>query len=267
MRRHESTGKGQRLAACPSSCLQDRPGSARIRAFLFFLSRVLRCRAVVCSLTSCRRTIVGTGRSIFLPKRRDARDVRHRSTSAVSMHSVVANWCVRRGMCAALARPRAARHHVRRDARVWVQPKWIFLLPCSSRGQDAGSSIRRREFNSRTRCQHKKPSSSSRFGGGNRPQRWGGAGTRDRMEFLLLPRELSGQSAGLSSRMPRLARAARSAFGPLLRNVLRAALAEQLPHEAPVKFAEIAQQVERCVEGARVGGSIPSLGTRQTEPR
>ena len=29
-----------------------------------------------------------------------------------------------------------------------------------------------------------KPSSSSRFEGGNRPQRLGGAGTRDRMEFF-----------------------------------------------------------------------------------
>jgi hypothetical protein len=91
------------------------------------------------SLTSCRRTIVGTGRSIFLHVADVAQQAERghamaeatgsrlviRSTSAVSMHSVAANWCVRRGMCAALARPRAARHHVRRDARVWAQPKWI----------------------------------------------------------------------------------------------------------------------------------------------
>lgn len=54
------------------------------------------------------------------------------------------------------------------------------------------------------------------------------------------PRQLSGQSAGLSSRKPRV----------------------RLPHEAPDQFAEIAQQVERRVEGACVGGSKPSLGTR-----
>ena len=41
----------------------------------------------------------------------------------------------------------------------------------------------------------------------------------------------------------------------------------RLPHEAPDQFAEIAQQVERRVEGACVGGSKPSLGTRHTEPR
>jgi hypothetical protein len=52
-------------------------------------------------------------------------------------------------------------------------------------------------------------------------------------------------SAGLSSRKPRV----------------------RLPHEAPDQFAEIAQQVERCIEGVRVGGLIPSLGTRKSEPR
>ena len=52
-----------------------------------------------------------------------------------------------------------------------------------------------------------------------------------------LPRSLSGQSAGLSSREPRV----------------------RIPHEAPEEFAEIAQRVERRVEGACVGGSKPSL--------
>lgn len=47
------------------------------------------------------------------------------------------------------------------------------------------------------------------------------------------------RSAGLSSRKPRV----------------------RLPHEAPDQFAEIAQQVERRVEAACVGGSKPSLGT------
>ena len=37
----------------------------------------------------------------------------------------------------------------------------------------------------------------------------------------------------------------------------------RLPHEAPDQFAEIAQQVERRVEGACVGGSKPSLGTSE----
>jgi hypothetical protein len=76
-------------------------------------------------------------------------------TSGVSMHSEATRHGVGGPGCArSLARPRAARHHIRRDARVWAQPKWKF----------------------------KKPSSSSRFEGGNRPQRLGGAGTRDRME-------------------------------------------------------------------------------------
>jgi hypothetical protein len=34
-------------------------------------------------------------------------------------------WCWRPGMCASLGQLRAARHHIRRDARVWAQPKWI----------------------------------------------------------------------------------------------------------------------------------------------
>lgn len=135
--------------------------------------------------------------------------------------------------------PRAARHHIRRDARVWAQPKWISIAFVA---QQAFSRWIR-GFESHTRRQHKEPSSSSRFGGGNRPQRLGGAGTRDRMDAL--PRQLSGQSAGLSSRKSRV----------------------RIPHGAPYQFAEIAQQVERRVEGARVGGSIPSLGTRQSEPR
>jgi hypothetical protein len=54
--------------------------------------------------------------------------------------------------------PRAARHHIRRDARVGAQPKWNY--------------------------KNKEPSWSSRFEGGNRPQRLGGAGTRDRMECI-----------------------------------------------------------------------------------
>ena len=37
-------------------------------------------------------------------------------------------WCWRRGMCATpRPEPRAARHHIRRDARVWAQPKWIYI--------------------------------------------------------------------------------------------------------------------------------------------
>ncbi len=51
-----------------------------------------------------------------------------RSTSGVSFHSVAARHGVGGTGCARpLARPRAARHHIRRDARVWAQPKWILL--------------------------------------------------------------------------------------------------------------------------------------------
>jgi hypothetical protein len=49
-----------------------------------------------------------------------------RSTSGVSLHSVAARHGVGGAGCARpLARPRAARHHIRRDARVGAQPKWI----------------------------------------------------------------------------------------------------------------------------------------------
>jgi hypothetical protein len=48
-----------------------------------------------------------------------------RSTSGVSLHSVAARHGVGGAGCARpLARPRAARHHIRRDARVGAQPKW-----------------------------------------------------------------------------------------------------------------------------------------------
>ncbi len=47
------------------------------------------------------------------------------STSGVSMHSEATSQGVGGPGCArSLARPRAARHHVRRDARAWAQPKW-----------------------------------------------------------------------------------------------------------------------------------------------
>jgi hypothetical protein len=107
---------------------------------------------------------------------------------------------------------------------------------------------------------------SLRSEGGNRPQRLGGAGTRDRMDFTgcvaqlgeqpPCKRQVAGsnpatstmfasltqrQSAGLSSRKPRV----------------------RIPHEAPDHLAEIAQEVDRRVEGACVGGPKPSLGTRQ----
>ena len=51
-----------------------------------------------------------------------------RSTSGVSMHSEATRHGVGGPGCArSLARPRAARHHIRRDARVWAQPKWISI--------------------------------------------------------------------------------------------------------------------------------------------
>jgi hypothetical protein len=46
------------------------------------------------------------------------------------------------------------------------------------------------------------PLSSLRFEGGNRPQRLGGAGTRDRMEFIASLTQR--KSAGLSSRKSRV---------------------------------------------------------------
>lgn len=73
-----------------------------------------------------------------------------RSTSGVSMHSEATRHGVGGPGCArSLARPRAARHHIRRDARVWAQPKWIHALvaqqaeqpPCK---RQAARSNRRR---------------------------------------------------------------------------------------------------------------------------
>jgi hypothetical protein len=135
-----------------------------------------------------------------------------RSTSGVSMHSAAASHGVDGPGCARPWPSHVQRDtHVRRDARVWAQPKWTQPpdTSCSSRrprtpgfqsgdagfaqraqrvGRAAGAGRRpsaKRE-QSRTRRQNMKPSSSSRFGGGNRPRRLGGAGTRDRLDFASL---------------------------------------------------------------------------------
>ena len=80
-----------------------------------------------------------------------------RSTSGVSMHSEATRHGVGGPGCArSLARPRAARHHIRRDARVWAQPKWNHALvaqqaeqpPCK---RQAARSIRRRGHHQRCR--------------------------------------------------------------------------------------------------------------------
>lgn len=73
-----------------------------------------------------------------------------RSTSGVSMHSEATRQGVGGPGCArSLARPRAARHHVRRDARAWAQPKWNLPPVTQQAGQppckrQAARSNRRR---------------------------------------------------------------------------------------------------------------------------
>lgn len=134
-------------------------------------------------------------------------------------------------------------------------------------GQDAGLSIRERGFESRTRHHNKEPSSSSGFEGGNRPQRLGGAGTRDRMDLHWGCSSDPGRAAALQ--------AAGRRFEPchlhqcFVNSAVRvpACLVGSRGFESrtrrQIKFAEIAQQVERRVESACVGGSKPSLGTRR----
>ena len=134
-----------------------------------------------------------------------------RSTSGVSMHSEATRHGVGGPGCARpLARPRAARHHVRRDARVWAQPKWIFIALAAQQAEQppckrqAARSNRRRghqtrrvrldgrghhsfKVDTRVRIPHATPAQGTlvelTLRGGNRPQRLGGAGTRDRMDF------------------------------------------------------------------------------------
>ena len=117
-----------------------------------------------------------------------------RSTSGVSMHSEPRDMVlVARDVRGPRPESRAARHHIRRDARVWAQPKWISIAlvaqqaeqpPCKR--QAARSNRRRghhppcrvrldgrghRAFNpgTRVRIPHAMPGqpgapSSSRFG-------------------------------------------------------------------------------------------------------
>ncbi len=64
-----------------------------------------------------------------------------RPTSGVSMHSEATRHGVGGPGCArSLARPRAARHHIRRDARVWAQPKWTLAFRRVRPGPKAGLS-------------------------------------------------------------------------------------------------------------------------------
>lgn len=97
------------------------------------------------SLTTCRKTmtsVLADGRSCIFADVAQLAERDHamveatssrlviRSTSGVPMHSVAARvGCWRPGCARPLARPRAARHHVRRDARAWTQSKWISSPP------------------------------------------------------------------------------------------------------------------------------------------
>ena len=116
-----------------------------------------------------------------------------RSTSGVSMHSEPRDMVlVARDVRGPRPESRAARHHIRRDARVWAQPKWIHALvaqqakqpPCKRqaarsnrrRGHHPSCRVRldgrrHRAFNpgTRVRIPHAMPDqpgapSSSRFG-------------------------------------------------------------------------------------------------------
>lgn len=106
--------------------------------------------------------------------------------------------------------PRAARHHIRRDARVWAQPKWVrpdmkTCLRTSSCLPNRPSSARAWRGTAMSRSSRRPRTPGFQSGnagsnpardarttrspveltlrGGNRPQRLGGAGTRDRMDF------------------------------------------------------------------------------------
>ncbi len=159
-------------------------------------------------------------------------------------------WCWQLGMCATQGpEPRAARHHIRRDARVWAQPKWKEFAPQSLRSCPQGAQPiglakpdpwawldgRLRTFSLRAlehRTRHQTGTLVElALQGGNRPQRLGGAGTRDRMEFIASLTQR--KSAGLSSRKSRVwstrgARWTRFSAGRRPRANARAT-----PHEAP----------------------------------
>ena len=94
------------------------------------------------SLTSCRKTtsVLADGSSCTFADVAQQAERGHamaeatssklviRSTSGVSLHSEATRQGVGGPGCARhLARSRAARHHIRRDARVWAQPKWISI--------------------------------------------------------------------------------------------------------------------------------------------
>ena len=99
-----------------------------------------------------------------------------RSTSGVSLHSEATRHGVGGPGCARhLARSRAARHHIRRDARDWAQPKWISIAlvaqqaeqpPCK---RQAARSIRRRGHQNKS-CSSswpRTPSFQSGYAGSN----------------------------------------------------------------------------------------------------
>jgi hypothetical protein len=91
--------------------------------------------------------------------------------------------CGRRGMCAAPGRGHVQRHTTFDGMLACGHSRSDFSSRSSS-----GSGSRAFIPGTRVQLPHatpvKNPSSSLRFEGGNRPQILGGAGTRDRMEFL-----------------------------------------------------------------------------------
>ncbi len=129
-----------------------------------------------------------------------------------------ATWCWRCGMCAILGQITCS--------------ETPHPTGCSRLGTAEVDLHRpRKPEQSGTRRQNKEPSWSSRFEGGNRPQRLGGAGTRDRMERIasltqwpecrLVEPEVSGSLN------------ARSALDALQRGPKAEGAARALPHEAP----------------------------------
>ena len=160
---------------------------------------------------------------------------------------------------------RAARHHIRRDARVWAQPKWISVAlvaqqaerpPCSGRPRvrHVAEGTKYKSCSSR---RPRTPGLHSGYAGSNpardtRARNLRGAHA-SRVEIgrndWAAPEPVTGWNDCLvnsAARVPACLVGSRGFDSRTRRQII----------------AEIAQTVERRVEGACVGGSKPSLGTR-----
>ena len=184
------------------------------------------------------------------------------------MHSVVANWCVRRGMCAAAGRGPVQRGTTS-DGTLACGYSRSGVFACRVRPEvrtldlQSGDASSIPAHGASTRSLRRAHASGAEIG------RKDGAA----------PEPVTGWNfsyclVNSAARVPACLAGSRGLLALRARPSARccATSCELRSQSDPrtrrqIEFAKIAQRVERRIEGACVGGSKPSLGTSKPEPR